>query len=307
MAMARLYTFGCSFTNYKWNTWADILGSKYQVFENWGKIGAGNQFILNSLTECVQRNRLDSNDTVMIMWSTPCRDDRYVDGHWVTKGNVFNSDLPKEWQEKYCDDFGFLLRDFSFIACAKTLLENLGIKYYMFKLADFYLETSNFSWKFERFIANKHKKKQQLNTDKLFEIYQPVLDVLLPDVFSVVYNNDWNSCKDRFDDPLVPMETILEPWWDLWIGDDWPSLHDYVHNKQNLDKNILQEIDPLVQDLIQIDVTLQPHDEKYVRCYDNHPTTEMHLEYLQAVLPDHNLPSEFPREKTSHGYEFERF
>ena len=83
--MSRLYTFGCSFTNYKWNTWADIIGRDYEVFENWGQSGAGNQFVLNSLTECIQRNCLDSNDVVMIMWSTPCRYVRCYDNHPTTQ------------------------------------------------------------------------------------------------------------------------------------------------------------------------------------------------------------------------------
>ena len=307
MAMSRLYTFGCSFTNYKWNTWADIIGRDYEVFENWGQSGAGNQFVLNSLTECIQRNCLDSNDVVMIMWSTPCRDDRYVNKHWITKGNVFNSDYPKEWQENYCDPFGFLLRDLSFIASAKNILENLNIQYHMFSLTDFSLQetqnTTHYSWlSFETIFAKPNKTK-----DKLLKLYQPVLDVILPDVFSLVYKNDWFSCEDRLNYELIAIETLLKSRWEIWRGSDWPSLQDYVHNKQNLDNDVLKEIDLSVQDNIHKDIMLKPHDEKYVRCYDNHPTTQMYLEYLQTVLPNYVLPDSSPREKTKHGYEFERF
>ena len=37
--MSRLFTFGCSFTNYAWPTWADFLGLEFEHFENWGVSG----------------------------------------------------------------------------------------------------------------------------------------------------------------------------------------------------------------------------------------------------------------------------
>ena len=38
--MTRLFTFGCSFTQYWWPTWADILGYQHDFYENWGRCGA---------------------------------------------------------------------------------------------------------------------------------------------------------------------------------------------------------------------------------------------------------------------------
>ena len=45
----RIFTFGCSFTNYLWSTWANILGYEFREaeFYNFGKSGAGNQYIFN--------------------------------------------------------------------------------------------------------------------------------------------------------------------------------------------------------------------------------------------------------------------
>ena len=74
----RLYTFGCSFTQYFWPTWADILGQEFDYYENWGKLGGGNQFIFNSIIECSLRNKLTPNDTVAIMWTNVTREDRYI-------------------------------------------------------------------------------------------------------------------------------------------------------------------------------------------------------------------------------------
>ena len=81
----RLFTFGCSFTEYRWPTWANILGQNFDQFENWGQPGGGNTFILNSLMECINRNIIQANDTVIIMWTSIGREDRWVKGRgWVT-------------------------------------------------------------------------------------------------------------------------------------------------------------------------------------------------------------------------------
>ena len=66
----RLFTFGCSFTNYKWQTWADIIGTQFEEFQNWGNSGAGNFFISSSLYECHSINKITKDDVVLIMFSS---------------------------------------------------------------------------------------------------------------------------------------------------------------------------------------------------------------------------------------------
>jgi len=39
MKPRRLFAFGCSFTQYKWPTWADILGKSFDLSYNLGKSG----------------------------------------------------------------------------------------------------------------------------------------------------------------------------------------------------------------------------------------------------------------------------
>ena len=91
--MKRLFTFGCSFTNYYWPTWADIISQDYDYFQNWGKIGGGNKFIYLSLVECHQRNKFTPDDTIMLMWSSQAREDRYIKDEWYTPGPVYDLSL----------------------------------------------------------------------------------------------------------------------------------------------------------------------------------------------------------------------
>lgn len=78
----RLYTFGCSMTSYFFPTWADILGKEFAHYENWGEPGAGNTFIYNSVIECLARNKFNSNDTIIVMWSGISRID-YYNKKWI--------------------------------------------------------------------------------------------------------------------------------------------------------------------------------------------------------------------------------
>ena len=86
--MKRLFTFGCSFTNYRWPTWADIVSQDYDYYENWGQRGGGNKYIYFSLIECHQRNNITADDTVMIMWSSQAREDKFLDNKWYTPGAI---------------------------------------------------------------------------------------------------------------------------------------------------------------------------------------------------------------------------
>ena len=124
--MSRLFTFGCSFTNYRWSTWADCLAPEFDYFENWGQAGGGNHYIFNSVMEADQRHQFGTGDTVIVCWTSLAREDRYVDGRWHTPGNahfatnVFN----KEYLKTHIDERGFLIRDLAYIKAVKTLLEN---------------------------------------------------------------------------------------------------------------------------------------------------------------------------------------
>jgi hypothetical protein len=123
--MSRLLTFGCSFTNYRWSTWADILAPEFDQFENWGQGGGGNHYIFNSLMEADQRQRFGPNDTVVVCWSSTFRDDRYIKDRWITLGQINHCNIyTKDFITNGIDDRGTLIRDLAFVKAAAELLEN---------------------------------------------------------------------------------------------------------------------------------------------------------------------------------------
>ena len=127
----RLYTFGCSFTKYKWPTWADFIGNQFEIYENWGQPGAGNLFISTQVYECCQKNCVGVNDTVLVMLSSTNRFD-IIDrnSNFLTEGNIYNSpSLPKEFVENlWSEEFGIYLTWFA-ANSIKRLLDGIGCKY----------------------------------------------------------------------------------------------------------------------------------------------------------------------------------
>ena len=62
----RLFTFGCSLTKYKWQTWADILGELAEEFYNHGAPGSGNTQIFNKIMIADGEYNFTSDDTIAI-------------------------------------------------------------------------------------------------------------------------------------------------------------------------------------------------------------------------------------------------
>lgn len=131
MEYNRLYTFGCSFTNWYWPTWADILLSEFPG-ENWGKAGGGNKFIFESLIECHVTNQITPDDLVIIMWSSFAREDRFIN-NWALCGNIYNARplYDDAWLEKYWSDKGCLLHNLNFISAAIEVLKSINCKWVM--------------------------------------------------------------------------------------------------------------------------------------------------------------------------------
>jgi hypothetical protein len=117
-----------------WPTWADVVSQEMPnaEFFNLGKSGAGNLLISSRIAEANNRFKFTDTDLVMVMFSTYCREDRWVDqglhpfNGWVSCGNIYNNDIyPKDWVKKFADEKGYMIRDASLIDMSTKYLEAL--------------------------------------------------------------------------------------------------------------------------------------------------------------------------------------
>lgn len=183
----RFFAVGCSFTNYLWSTWADIIGYKIKEYYNVGQPGAGNQYIANMVSEIDQKYNLNNNDLVICMWSSIYREDRYKDDSWCLGGNVYLSKtLDQQFVKKWADNRFYLIRDLSLI--------NLTTKLLKYK---------NVDWDFLSMIdvgsTEDQKKNTQIPEDIRYN-YESVLNSIKPSIFSTVLGNSWNFFEKYHND-----------------------------------------------------------------------------------------------------------
>ena len=182
--MRRLFTYGCSFTEFIWPTWADILGKEYDYFVNYGRAGAGNMFISAAVAETSIIKNFTKDDTIAIMWTNCIREDRYV-RDWHCYGNFFSGrnlyELSEDWVKKYITIRGCYVRDLANIHLTKKLLDGIGCNYIMFSMVDID------NW-------NQHKVDKAGDEVKdVLEHYKETLSVIKPSVHKTVFNYNWIS------------------------------------------------------------------------------------------------------------------
>ena len=183
--MNRLFAFGCSFTNYRWSTWADILGTQYGEYQNWGQAGAGNHYIFNSVMEADQRHQFGNGDTVIICWTNVMREDRYIKNRWVTLGNIMSTPIfTKEFVTDAVCERGNLIRDLAFVK----------------SVYDFLTAKPTVTWQFISMCPMLQLdpwEKQECQDRDVVDVYQNILDAILPSFTKVLGHDYWNTDKHK--------------------------------------------------------------------------------------------------------------
>ncbi len=265
--MSRFFSFGCSFTEFHWPTWADIAGRSFDQFENWGVGGGGNQLIFYSLNEAIRRKNIGPDDTVAIMWTNISREDRWCQQQgWLAGGSVYNNEFYDEnFVKRYADPTGYLIRDLATIAGTKLILERLGCRWKFFSIVPFDYHDDHDDDPECFFVLDS----------AVVGLYRSVIDSISPSVFEVVFNNDWYSRPGQV---ILP---DLERRYRICAGPDWPSWEDFLINRtSNTDPNIRQEI----QKKFKL--------ERELTRTDPHPTPKEHLEYLSKQWPELSISAE---------------
>jgi len=197
----RLFTFGCSFTEYKWATWANILAYEFDCeFYNFGKSGAGNTFIANTVTQAHRYFNFTQDDLVIVSWTNISREDRWVPKKgWLTPGNIYSQqDYDKNFVKKWANDTHFALRDFSYIDLINSYLEPLT-NYHFLSMCDITKHINQ--WE----NGCDHENSEVGNISNL---YRKSLNKINPSFYDVLWNSDmqykwkkdWREIHPHFSD-----------------------------------------------------------------------------------------------------------
>lgn len=176
----RFFAFGCSFTNYEYPTWADIIAYDLEVdFYNYAKSGAGNQYIFNTIMQADSFYNFNEDDLIIVQWSSVSREDRYKDSKWITPGNIYTqATYDSKYVAKWANFEGYLIRDFALIKAASEFLQNKKIQYHTLSMAP--LATTYNQWE------NSVQVTQHISN--MINLYKSYLDKILPSFYQVLWN-----------------------------------------------------------------------------------------------------------------------
>lgn len=196
MENKRFFAFGCSYTQYIWPTWADIIGQPYRDnYYNYGQAGAGNIFIFNMLMQADQLHKISKDDLVIIQWASTLREDRYQNKEWITKGAGYF--------DKLFDMRGYLLRDLALIKASTALLKNIGCEFYFISMCGLGPAID---------LNDVNFKPADIDQDVSI-LFKDVLDSILPSFYDVLgsYSNRPLLLRDNVylkDSHRIPSEHL---------------------------------------------------------------------------------------------------
>lgn len=190
----RFFAFGCSFTNWCTATWADIIAYDLGVeYYNYGRPGAGNQYIFNMIMQADSLYNFDEDDLIIVEWTNVAREDKYKNQNWTTPGNIYTQqDYDMKYVEQWADFEGYLIRDLAVIKATSLFLKNKKLQHHILSMAPLF--TVNSQW--ENIPVNSTH-----TINKISELYKPYIDEIHKSFFEILWNG---SIRDK-----VNMETRL--------------------------------------------------------------------------------------------------
>lgn len=231
--MSRLFVLGCSFTNYAWPTWADMLGTEYEFYENWAFPGLGNKAIAERLVEIHARYNLTQEDTVILQWTSHLRHDwhttdtRHTDyAGWKTCGSIFNYINSKiytdNWIETFWDEDSYVMHMLHNIILAKNLLQNINCNWYMTSMGEIEKMNSDYPGADMGEIGSKNNIWKDIPQ---FKIYKDLIFDNKTHWIEPIGTVTWNSGE--------PGYKFKKKDFVNWYHDQHPSVEQHAYYLQN--------------------------------------------------------------------------
>ena len=211
MIYNRIFTFGCSFTNWTWPTWADIISVQKNIpVYNGGLAGLGNVGILHRMVEYDIKFRFNKDDLILVMWTNWSREDRYLNNEWKLVGNVFNNNFyDQQFIKKYWSWENDIIKNASaiYLANKSFKIEN----YSAFAYADIELHKEiRYESDLQKFYIDQLPTSVIFDITKNSQFNKQSLDNH-PDILSHVdfYNK---NIADKFNFSTVCQESCFHEW-----------------------------------------------------------------------------------------------
>lgn len=175
----RFFAFGCSFTKWKWKTWADLLAEKLKcTYYNFAEPAVGNEYILHKLIEANAKYKFNNKDLVIVCWTNFAREDRYKNNKWIASGNMYRYAVyDKKWVDEWFDLKGSFIKTSAAIAASTHLLKDTKTNYLYSSMMPMTL------------INKDDLLYKDLDVDDVLELYNDYYKEFLPSMVGYLYNS----------------------------------------------------------------------------------------------------------------------
>jgi len=224
----RIFAFGCSITQYFYPTWADMIihdfKEKYDADGyNWGKSGAGNQFIATRIWEADAIYNFSKDDVILIQWTSMFREDRYHEDHgWFCAGGFSNERLKGkafklngfEYEDElqWADFLHCVMRDCAIISSTKKALDAVGCKTITTSFRDFFEGYEEF---------DEFESKTLLTYDNLGKILDIYKDKIKLDLLPILNFLDFGTDQKFFNSRPISVPALDEKYKEHFL----PEIH----------------------------------------------------------------------------------
>ena len=130
----KLFTFGCSYTNYYWPTWSDLLGYQFDEHQNWAISGLGNNAIMQRVNEALTKNKVTEDDYVVVQFTDFNRLDLHSVGilpfgNWRAGGNIWMKSVEEPWIQQTWNEESYMYMSHNYISMTINFLRSLPCKW----------------------------------------------------------------------------------------------------------------------------------------------------------------------------------
>lgn len=139
---SRMFAFGCSYTNNKWLSLADLIGVNFEKYYNLGKPGCCNMFISNSVLLADEIYKFCETDYVLVGITGIRRFSFFNGKDYVVHGDIFprpkNLNFPEaaytEYWANHYENFAWAMkRTLASIKLIKFILSTKKVKFKIYK------------------------------------------------------------------------------------------------------------------------------------------------------------------------------
>ena len=138
----RTFTFGCSFVEYMWPTWADMLLYKNEG-KNLGLCGTGIESMLYRFVDADRQYKFTSHDTIVMIFTSPIRWDLIINSQWQMFGQAISSNLAEYEDKLFCVD-GLMYKSYYSMKMIDDLVRAKGLRAIYGSMNDPYKNVGNY-------------------------------------------------------------------------------------------------------------------------------------------------------------------